>query len=48
MKIGIIGSTGISIELLAEHYQFETIPVGEKQFKYYHLNFPTSKYRPKP
>ena len=36
MKIGIIGSTGISIELLAEHYQFETIPVGEKQFKYYH------------
>lgn len=35
MKIGIIGSTGIKIDLLTARYQFETVDVGEKQFKYY-------------
>ena len=36
IKIGIIGSTGIRIELLADKYTFESIDVGSKQFRYYH------------
>lgn len=35
-KIGIIGSTGIQIDLLTDRYAFESIDVGSKQFKYYH------------
>ena len=35
-KIGIIGSTGIRIDLLADKYDFESIDVGMKKFKYYH------------
>ncbi len=36
MKIGIIGSTGIKIELLAEKYEFKSIVVEGKECKYYH------------
>lgn len=35
MKIGIIGSTGLKIDLLTDRYQFETIDVAGKPFKYY-------------
>ena len=35
-KIGIIGSTGVQIDLLTDKYDFESIEVGTKQFKYYH------------
>lgn len=35
MRIGIIGSTGIRIELLSDEYQFESVDIGTKQFKFY-------------
>lgn len=35
-KIGIIGSTGIKIELLAEKYSFESITADDREFKFYH------------
>ncbi len=35
MRIGIIGSTGIQIELLSDRYQFEKVDIGMKQFKFY-------------
>lgn len=35
-KIGIIGSTGIRIELLTDKYEFESVDVKDKKFKYYH------------
>lgn len=34
-KIGIIGSTGIKIELLADNYSFESIDVNGSEFKFY-------------
>ena len=36
MKIGIIGSTGMKIDLFTDRSQFETMVVGEKTFRYYH------------
>ena len=36
MRIGIIGSTGLKIDLFADRSQFETMAVGEKTFRYYH------------
>ena len=36
MRIGIIGSTGISIDLLAKRYEFEKTQISGKAFKYYH------------
>lgn len=35
MRIGLIGSTGIKIDLLTDHYKFETIDVDGKPFKFY-------------
>ena len=35
-KIGIIGSTGIQIDLLTDRYAFESIEVGSQTFKFYH------------
>ncbi len=35
-KIGIIGSTGIRIELLAERYMYQSIDVDGIEFKFYH------------
>lgn len=36
MKIGIIGSTGIKIELLTNEYEFRNIEIEGKIFKYYY------------
>lgn len=35
MRIGIIGSTGIKMDLLTDKYEFETIDVDTKQFRFY-------------
>lgn len=32
MRIGIIGSTGLKIDLFADRSQFETMAVGENPF----------------
>ena len=34
-RIGIIGSTGIKIDLLTDDYSFESLKIGEKEFKFY-------------
>lgn len=36
MKIGIIGSTGIKIDLLTDNYKFQYIKVDEKRCSFYY------------
>lgn len=36
MRIGIIGSTGINIELFTDNYRFESVAIGSKEFRFHH------------
>ena len=36
MRIGIIGSTGIKIELFTDNFRFESVAVGSKEFRFHH------------